>query len=309
MAPSLTKRVARTPAAKKTKKSEGNSSGIESGAESDAPKRVATRRKSITTAPKKHAEIEYEFGGPIGALGVIVGLPLVIFLLYFLCNKDVCLNNPFRFAWGTWFTRHLPHSISELYTNEAMYMYVGWMIFHVLLERILPGETVEGVVLDDGKRLPYTMSGHLQFWITLVVMGHAYPLFIESAPVGSTIYEFRGFRPLDLSLIYDHYVQLIFVSVIGASLLSVYLYWSSFLGKKKILAKGGDTGNMVYDFFIGRELNPRIGSIDLKGKEERITTSKVLLTQVLLTHLLTPSLILLALPSLLSQSFVSFDLD
>ena len=264
MAPSLTKRVARTPGVKKTRKSEGNSSGIESGAESDAPKRVATRRRSISI-PKKHEEIEYEFGGPLGALGVIVGLPLVIFLLYFLCNKDVCLANPFRFDWSTWFFKQLPHSISELYSTEAMLMYVGWMIFHVLLERILPGETVEGAVLENGKRLPYTMSGHLQFWITLLVMGHAIPIIYEANP-GSMVYEFRGFRPLNLSLIYDHYVQLIFVSVIGATLLSVYLYWSSFLGKKKILAKGGDTGNVIYDFFIGRELNPRIGSIDLKGR-------------------------------------------
>ena len=30
------------------------------------------------------------------------------------------------------------------------------------------------------------------------------------------------------------------------------------------LAKGGNTGNAVYDFFIGRELNPRIGNLDLK---------------------------------------------
>ena len=69
--------------------------------------------------------MEYEFGGPLGALGVIVGLPLVIFLLYFLCNKDVCMTNPFSFAWGTWFTKHLPHSLGALYSTEAMYMYVG----------------------------------------------------------------------------------------------------------------------------------------------------------------------------------------
>ena len=30
------------------------------------------------------------------------------------------------------------------------------------------------------------------------------------------------------------------------------------------LAKGGNTGNAIYDFFIGRELNPRIGNLDLK---------------------------------------------
>ena len=31
-----------------------------------------------------------------------------------------------------------------------------------------------------------------------------------------------------------------------------------------MLAKGGNTGNALYDFFIGRELNPRVGSLDLK---------------------------------------------
>ena len=46
-----------------------------------------------------------------------------------------------------------------------------------------------------------------------------------------------------------------------AYLMSVYLYASSFRrgpGKRgKLLAAGGDTSNVVYDFFIGRELNPR----------------------------------------------------
>ena len=104
----------------------------------------------------------------------------------------------------------------------------------------------------------------MQFWVTLVAMGHAVPYIVEAAR-GTGVYEFRGFRPLPLTLIYDHYVQLITASVLGAAALSVYLYVSSFWGKK-ILAKGGNTGNAVYDFFIGRELNPRVfnNSLDLK---------------------------------------------
>lgn len=39
--------------------------------------------------------------------------------------------------------------------------------------------------------------------------------------------------------------------------LSLYLYRNSFRKGKHLLAKGGDTGNRLYDFFIGRELNPR----------------------------------------------------
>ena len=64
------------------------------------------------------------------------------------------------------------------------------------------------------------------------------------------VYAIRGFSPLKLSLLYDHYVPLITASTIGAFLLSFYLYISSFKGDK-ILAKGGNTGSAVYDFFIG----------------------------------------------------------
>ena len=42
------------------------------------------------------------------------------------------------------------------------------------------------------------------------------------------------------------------------------LCFAPYVEGKKLLAKGGDTGNWVYDFFIGRELNPRIGGFDLK---------------------------------------------
>ena len=31
-----------------------------------------------------------------------------------------------------------------------------------------------------------------------------------------------------------------------------------------VLALGGSTGSVPYDFWMGRELNPRIGSFDLK---------------------------------------------
>merc|ERR1719460_976508 len=42
------------------------------------------------------------------------------------------------------------------------------------------------------------------------------------------------------------------------------LYVASFRKTKPLLAKPGSTGIAVYDFFMGRELNPRISSFDLK---------------------------------------------
>src|SRR5690606_15991454 len=46
--------------------------------------------------------------------------------------------------------------------------------------------------------------------------------------------------------------------------LAIYLYATSFIGNK-MLSEPGSKGNPFYDFFMGRELNPRIGSVDLKA--------------------------------------------
>lgn len=176
------------------------------------------------------AKVHYEFGGPIGALGVILGLPLVIYLLFLVCNKDVCLSvdNMFTFDWTLWYQQNVP-SYSQFINREAVYIYVGWMLLHVLLERVLPGETVEGVELPEkGGRLKYVISGHLQFWVTLILMGHAIPVF-EVAKHATPqewlqqVFNVRGFMPLRLDLLYDNYLQLITVSVIFTTLFSIYL--------------------------------------------------------------------------------------
>lgn len=228
------------------------------------------------TGNKQQEKIHYEFGGPIGAFGCIVGLPVVIYALYFVCNEERCVSmqSPLDETFWASVRASLPQSLTDLVSREAVYMYLGWMALHVLLERILPGESVEGVELPNKTRLSYTMSGHLQFWLTIVLMGHAYPILqaAQQCVAGeeslssllSQVYEVRGFQSLPLHLVYDHYLGLITVSVVFSFLFSVYLYVSSFLPSGKILAKGGNTGSAVYDFFIGRELNPRIGSLDLK---------------------------------------------
>ncbi len=41
------------------------------------------------------------------------------------------------------------------------------------------------------------------------------------------------------------------------------LYAASFR-RGALLARGGSTGHALYDFFMGRELNPRLGALDLK---------------------------------------------
>mmetsp|Transcript_24640 Transcript_24640/g.24872 ORF Transcript_24640/g.24872 Transcript_24640/m.24872 type:complete len:481 (-) Transcript_24640:46-1488(-) len=216
--------------------------------------------KISSVAESSSKPIHFEFGGPIGVFFVIFGLPLVIYMLYFGCNSEYCITNPLDLKLSK-----ITHIIqtTPLLTYDAFMPYVSWMGFHILLERILPCEVVEGVELPDNSktRLKYNISGHLQFWITMIAMFHCVPVFKESPLVSWSISRFVPLLPLNI--IYDNYVSLISISIIGSYLLSIYLYITSFL-PGKLLAKGGNTGYHLYDFFIGRELNPRIYGFDLK---------------------------------------------
>jgi hypothetical protein len=141
-----------------------------------------TKIRAVTAseaAANEDSHVKYEFGGPLGALGVIVGLPLVTYALYFLCNSDRCVANPFAFDYSTALQRL--YNFDGLVSLEAIYIFVGWMVFHVILERLLPGETADGAPLPrGGARLSYCLSGHLQFWITLVVILIGVPTFVSS---------------------------------------------------------------------------------------------------------------------------------
>lgn len=52
-------------------------------------KMVATRSK--TKAVEKKV-VHYEFGGPVGALGIIFGLPAVCYGLVLFCNANGCIR-------------------------------------------------------------------------------------------------------------------------------------------------------------------------------------------------------------------------
>jgi hypothetical protein len=70
------------------------------------------------------------------------------------------------------------------------------------------------------------------------------------------------------TFLYDEFLGLLTAATVFANVLALYLYVSSRLSgavdTRTGLAPHGNSGNVVYDFFIGRTLNPRIGSFDWK---------------------------------------------
>ena len=215
------------------------------------------------TTPRK--TFDYEFGGPVGALGTIIALPLVILMLTHwtdVGSVDVSFLSAFKDQ--PFWTAILSSSVfCPSCSNQELLIRCGlgliaWFCFQVILERFLPCELVEGAPIkgDVKHRLTYRINGHLAFWITLLAINVAWPSWDDKAQ----LYQPGAFP---LTLLYDYFQELALCDILICSVLSVYLYLNSFAGTK-ILADGGDSGNPIYDFFIGRELNPRIGSFDWK---------------------------------------------
>eukprot|EP00980_Cylindrotheca_fusiformis_P004233 scaffold918_cov126-Cylindrotheca_fusiformis.AAC.12 len=177
----------------------------------------------------------YEFGGPVGAVGTTLALPILV--LWLLQMSRVGYVN-FEF-------------VKELECRAWMQCtlgLVGWFLFKVLLWYILPGPVVQGApIAQTGEKkqtLGYKLNGHLSFWVTVgIVFGLRIPLN---------------------EYLYQNYESLAICDICLCTLLSLYLYAKSFSSPTNILAKGGDSGNPFYDFYIGRELNPRLGNFDWK---------------------------------------------
>ncbi|ESK85579.1 c-14 sterol reductase [Moniliophthora roreri MCA 2997] len=189
---------------------------------------------------------EYDFSGPVGALASMIFIPINVYLLYYSCSEETggCLpkfildNTVGFFKKEAWWMR--------LWDTEAAVTYLGWYAFCFACWMILPGEVAKGTRLRDGTVKEYKING---FGTFILAIGLA---------VGSVI----KFGPDCMTFLYHKWVGFITAALLLALVESIYVYAMSFR-PGKLLALGGNSGNVAYDFFIGRELNPSIGSFDL----------------------------------------------
>lgn len=227
---------------------------------------------------KPKESFDYEFGGPIGALATMIFLPLITLLLTYwasigqlefdniLPSSDTCSAQPgtLSFLFEVFINSNVicPSCLDMQTLLTCAVIILAWFGFQVFLERVLPGEVVMGALLPDGKRLPYRINGHLAFWVTLLLLDVGWPTWVEIQH-GKAASSVLVFGRAPLSLLYDFHATLAFVTILWTILLSTYLYLKSF-GGGLLLAAGGNSGSHFYDYFMGRELNPRWGTFDWK---------------------------------------------
>lgn len=214
---------------------------------------------------KNNKPFEYEFGGPVGTFANTVLLPLVCLLLGHwaeIGKLDFAFLNDFSSArfWDALLASPVlcPGCNDYARLVRCTIGVLAWFLFHVCLERCLPCEIVKGSPVKGNKdhRLNYRLNAHLGFWVTCVALEFGWPTFHEESG-------YWQFGRVPMANVADDYTVYALVTCVLAFLFSCYLYASSFAGDR-ILADGGDSGNMFYDFWMGRELNPRWGTFDWK---------------------------------------------
>lgn len=267
LVPNMVETRSMTPARKKATRS----TNATSASKRKVVKPRSTNRESTgSSGETEKGTFEYEFCGPIGTGATTVALPIVILLLVHWSDVGRLdfsfLSETPESSTATFLTRlqqsHVfcPGCTSVDILLSCTLCLLGWFLFLVVLERFLPCELVQGKPIKGNPAngtLTYRINGHLSFWITFLVLVCAWPYWDGK----HGMLQFAGFPYL--SYIYQYHAELAFCTIILCFLLSVFLYLNSFRkdhdGNDKILADGGDSGNVIYDFFIGRELNPRIG--------------------------------------------------
>ncbi|CCH59648.1 hypothetical protein TBLA_0B08330 [Henningerozyma blattae CBS 6284] len=200
-----------------------------------------------------------DFGGSIGAFGLSVGLPILAIVLNLLIRQDYHLDGMFfqnfdinQLIIGF---SQLIHHFKENF-NQLITFYLLWFTILAILDILLPGKMMDGTLMRDNTRLVYKING-LTMTITLALV-----LILRWQLTEGQMPEFQW--------LYANHTSLCIIAVLWAFVVATFCYIFSFvppiLGSKdyKLLAVGGNSGNVISDWFLGRELNPRIGPLDVK---------------------------------------------
>ncbi|KAM9339068.1 delta(14)-sterol reductase LBR [Symphorus nematophorus] len=201
------------------------------------PEQLEQKDAKLAAAPAPSSSTPLDFGGKIGAYFWLLFLPAwVLFVILQVDLEDPSLAN---------FPPPLP-PLETFWDTQALGFVILWVLFQALLYILPVGKLSDGMPLRSGERLKYRTNGF-------------FAIVVSSLVVAAAVYQ-----GVDLTYIYSNFLQLATATFLISVLLSVYLYVRSRYAAPGQLALGGNSGNVVYDFFKGRELNPRIKDFDLK---------------------------------------------
>ncbi len=185
-------------------------------------------------AAAKKEEHDYHFGGPLGAAAFTILLPALSVYLW------ICVHH--HGGSLVWPTAAVLAEIPAPTARAALYLF-GFIAFQVLLDVALPGKRVRGLPQRDGVVLTYKLNGLLSLVISVLAVGLC---LWRGVVTGTGVLAELG-PMLTLAILFSY-------------AFAGFLYAFGFTSTRDEQR----TGNVVYDYFMGTALNPRVGSFDLK---------------------------------------------
>lgn len=177
-----------------------------------------------------------EWGGWIGTLVLIFVLPLSTILPQLMCTENQCSFGYFN----------ITTDLNSYINLEALAAYFGLLLFVAMISIIPVGRKADGQQSRSG-RLEYRLNGFLCALLSLLVFGACIYKEIKVA-----------------DFIIEKCAQFSISGWILGTILSVLIYMKSDRAPIAHLNIHGSTNSIIYNFWQGREINPRIGPMDLK---------------------------------------------
>ncbi|XP_059566134.1 delta(14)-sterol reductase TM7SF2 isoform X2 [Myotis daubentonii] len=191
----------------------------------------------VETMAPQGSRAPLEFGGPLGAAALMLLLPATMFHLLLAAR-----SGPARLLG---LPPHLP-APGALWSPGALLLWLTWLGLQAAFYLLPARKMAEGQELKDRSRLRYPINGFQALVLTALLVG----LGVSAG--------------LPLGMLTEMLLPLAWVATLTAFIFSLLLYLKALMAPASALAPGGNSGNPVYDFFLGRELNPRFGSFDCK---------------------------------------------
>ena len=198
--------------------------------------------------PKIDHNPHFDFGGPFGVTAMMIGFPLLMWYMWIGATYyDGHFPSEPNMSWSE-FGKHLVHLA---YTGSFPHL-KAWAIYWIFL-------LVQGVfyltlpgVYSTGKPLPHEGGKQLRYYNNSVYS------FYTTNVIAAVLHVTGVFK---LYTLIDEFGPLMSVAIISGFLVSIVAYASAlYRGKQHRM-----TGNHIYDFFMGAELNPRMfGWLDFK---------------------------------------------
>ncbi|MCW2542429.1 MAG: delta(((1)))-sterol reductase [Frankiales bacterium] len=196
----------------------------------------------------KAPAIEWEFGGPVGVLGVMVGSHLLVYYLWISVTfykgsiaRPTSWSDLLPFLGRMW-----SHVIGGALPNApAVLLYGGFLTVELFFAWVLPGPRVLGLPIDEegGRKRVYHCNGAASWYATLALVA---------------LLHFTGLVPI------TEYAKNLGPMLTTAVLIADTVAVSAYVTAVRAGMQVRMTGSVVYDFFMGAVLNPTIGRIELK---------------------------------------------